>query len=67
MSRRVGRPSLVEGQRAEPVSTTLPPEVFALLCRAARRRDMPVSALVRYAVLRLVRQEPYRLTNPPEA
>lgn len=64
--RRVGRPPLVEGQRAEPVSTTLPADVFALLCRLARRRDLPVSELVRVAVLRMYHDErgAIRVTTP---
>jgi hypothetical protein len=65
--RRVGRPSLVEGQRSEPVSTTLPPDVFAMLCRMARRRDLPVSALIRSAVLRMYHDERATILPHPSA
>lgn len=60
--RRRGRPALVEGQRAEAVWTTVPPEVHAYLCGVARKRNVPLSAIIRIAVLRLIRDE--RATHP---
>lgn len=55
--RRPGRPPLVEGQASVEAMTRLPQDVFATLCRVARRCDLPVSALIRIAVLRMCQDE----------
>jgi hypothetical protein len=55
--RRNGRPPLVEGQVSEPAMTTLPPAVYDEICRIASREGVSVAHVLRYAVVRWLRDE----------
>lgn len=50
--RRRGRPALTEDQRQQTIHVKLPPKLHDWLCRAARRQNSSVNAIVRQLVER---------------
>lgn len=56
--RRVGRRALVEGQRSETISGSVPQDLYAAACHLARSRyENNLSVVVRLALARFILSE----------
>jgi hypothetical protein len=57
VSRRRGRPSLVEGQHGQPATTWLTQDEYDEACRIASQQSVSVSRVLRVAFMRMVKDE----------
>jgi hypothetical protein len=53
VSRRRGRPPLVEGHQAQPATTWLAPDEYDEACRMASQQHVSLSQVLRIAFLRM--------------